>query len=158
ELGADALPALYRARSHADPEIRRRLDELIPPLERALTLAPKPITLHLTNRPLREAIEALTAQTGYKFAGLDYPGGERDKMVYSFHFDKLPFWQAMDQVCEAGGYVLQQSYYGDDSLRLFHQPDSYVPFVAYDGPFKVIATGFNYNRSNQFAQLVRTQP
>src|SRR5262249_44740489 len=41
---------------------------------------------------------------------------------------------------------------------LFYQPDSFVPFVAYDGPFKVIATGFQYSRSNQFAQLVRTQP
>jgi hypothetical protein len=156
--GAEALPAMQKGRAHADPEVRRRLDELIPPLERALALAPKRVTLHATNKPIREIIEALTKQTGYKFGGLEHPGVERDKLAYTFHFDQLPFWQAMDQVCEAGGYVLQQGYYGDDNLRLFRQPDSSVPFIAYDGPFKVIATGFNYNRSNQFAQLVRNQP
>lgn len=156
-LGTEALPALQRFRSHPDPEIRRRLDELIPPLERALALGPKRITLHMTNQPIRAVIEELTKQTGYKFAGLENQGSKADKLAYTFHFDKTPFWQAMDQVCEAGGFVLQQNYYGDDSLRLFRQPDSFVPFVSYDGPFKVVATGFNYNRSNQFAHLIRNQ-
>src|SRR5437899_6627299 len=49
-LGAEALPALQKNRSHPDPEIRRRLEELIPPLERTLTLAPKRVTLHLLNK------------------------------------------------------------------------------------------------------------
>jgi hypothetical protein len=157
-LGAEALPVLQKERTHPDPEIRRRLDELIPPLERAIALAPKRVTLHAVNKPIQEIIAALTKQTGYKFGGLEPPHGERDQLVYTFHFDHLPFWQAMDQVCEASGYVLQQGYFGDDSLRLFHQPDSSVPFISYDGPFKVIATGFNYSRSNQFAQIVRNQP
>ena len=157
-LGAEALPILQKGRTHADPEIRRRLDELIPPLERVLALAPRRVTLHAVNKPIQEIIAALTKQTGYKFGGLEHPHGQRDKLVYSFDFDHLPFWQAMDQVCEASGYVLQQGYFGDDSLRLFHQPDSYVPFISYDGPFKVIASGFNYSRSNQFAQIVRNQP
>jgi hypothetical protein len=157
-FGTAALPLLQKARSNPDPEVRRRLDELIPPLEAKLLLAPKRVTLHLTNKPIREAIDALTRQTGYKFAGLEHVGRRADKLVYSFHLDNVPFWQAMDQVCSAGGFVLQQNYYGDDSLRLFRQPESYAPFVSYDGPFKVIATGFHYSRSNQFAQLIRTQP
>jgi hypothetical protein len=157
-LGPAALPALQQGRSHPDPEVRRRLEELIPPLERTLTLAPKRITLDLTNKPIREVIEELSKQTGYHFAGLESQGSSEDKFVYSFHFDNVPFWQALDQVCEAGGLVLQQNYYGDDSLRLFHQPESYVPFVFYDGAFKVMATGFNYNRSNHFAHIIRTQP
>src|SRR5438874_9163091 len=56
-LGADAIPALQKGRSHPDPEVRRRLEELIPPLERTLTLAPKRVTLHVTNKPTREAID-----------------------------------------------------------------------------------------------------
>jgi hypothetical protein len=157
-LGAEALPALLRARSHPDPEIRRRLEELIPPLERTLTLAPKRITLHVTNKPIREVIDELSKQTGYRFAGLESQGSKGGKLVYSFDFDRVPFWQALDQVCEAGGFVLQQNYYGDDSLRVFHQAESYVPFVCYDGAFKVMATGFNYSRSNQFAHIFRNQP
>jgi hypothetical protein len=156
-LGTKALPALLEARSHPDPEVRRRLDELIPPLERALALAPKRITLHVVNKPIREIIDLLTTQTGYKFAGLENQGGQ-DKQVYSFDFDNVPFWQAMDQVCAAGGFVLQQNYQSDDSLRLFHQPESYVPFVSYDGAFKVIPTGFNYNRANHFAQVIQNRP
>jgi hypothetical protein len=112
----------------------------------------------MTNQPLRAILDELTKQSGYKFAGLENLGGKADKLVYTFHFDNVLFWQAMDQVCEAGGLVLQQNYYGDDSLRLFRQAESYVPFVSYDGPFKVIATGFNYSRSNQFAHLIRNQP
>jgi hypothetical protein len=157
-FGTDALSHLQKARSHPDPEVRRRLDELIPPLEAKLLLAPKRVSLHLKNRPIHEAIDELTRQTGYKFAGVDHVGGKTDKLVYTFDFDNLPFWQAMDRVCDAGGFVLQQNYYGDDSLRLFRQAESYVPFVSYDGPFKVIATGFHYSRSNQFAHIIRTQP
>src|SRR5205807_10450870 len=97
--GTEALPALQKARAHPDPEVRRRLDELIPPLERALALAPKRITLHVANRPIREIIDELTKQTGYKFAGLENQGGESDKQVYTFHFDSVPFWPALDQVC-----------------------------------------------------------
>jgi hypothetical protein len=157
-LGAAGLPALQKGRSHPDPEVRRRLEELIPPLERTLTLAPKRITLHLTNKPINDVIDELSKQTGYRFAGLESLGSNGDKLVYSFHFEQVPFWQALDRVCEAGGFVLQQNYYGDDSLRLFHQPESYVPFVSYNGAFKVMATGFNYNRTNQFAHIIRNQP
>src|SRR5216683_1501994 len=157
-VGTEALPALQKARSHPDPEVRRRLDELIPPLERALALKPKRVTLHVANKPIREIIDELTKQTGYKFTGLENQGDESAKQVYTFHFDSVPFWQALDEVCAAGGFVLQQNYQSDDSLRLFHQPESYAPFVSYDGAFKVIPTGFNYNRTNHFAQITRTRP
>src|SRR5581483_189419 len=48
----------------------------------------------------------------------------------------------------------QQNYWGDDSLHFIAQ-DSYVPFNYYLGPFKVMATGFVYNRTNNFGQLPR---
>jgi hypothetical protein len=154
-LGIEALPALRKGRSHSDPEVRRRLDELIPPLERAVTLMPRRVSLHVTNKPIREVIAEIGRQTGYKLA--TWPDGaandERGKLLYTFHFDRLPFWEALDRVCEASGIVLQQNW-GDEQLRLFFQ-DSYVPFTFYDGPFKVVATGFNYSRNNSFGQLPR---
>jgi hypothetical protein len=151
-LGTEVLPALQKGRTNPDPEVRRRLDELIPPLERAILLMPKRVTLHMTNKPLKEVIAELAKQTGYKILGFEgQPNSDKDKTVYTFHFDKLPFWAALDKICEASGMVLQQNY-GEDGLRLSYQ-DSYVPYVHYDGPFKVIAAGFNYYRNNNFGQL-----
>src|SRR5437016_1713044 len=49
-LGKEALPALIKARANPDPEVRRRLDEVIPPLERAVALSPRLVTLHMTNK------------------------------------------------------------------------------------------------------------
>jgi len=154
-MGADALPELLKVRSHPDPEVRRRLDEIIPPLERSLTLMPKKVTLHMTNKPIRAVLTELSKQTGYKIAPFDGQiNPATDKAVYTFHFDKLPFWEALDRVCEASGMALQQNYWGDDSLHLLSQ-DSYVPFNSYIGPFKVMATGFFYNRNNNFGQVLR---
>jgi hypothetical protein len=93
--------------------------------------------------------------TGYKIA--TWPDGagnaEHDKTVYTFHLDKVPFWEALDRICEVCGLVLQPNW-GDENLRLFYQ-DSYVPFSSYNGPFKIVATGFNYTRNNNFGQLPR---
>jgi hypothetical protein len=153
KVGVEALPELQKARSNADPEVRRRLDELIPPLARRLALAPKLITLHMIDRPIRDILAELTRQTGYKIGSWPEEQPNKDPNVYSFHLDNVPFWQAMDQICEAGGLVLQQGY-GDDTLRVYAQ-DSYVPFTSYNGAFRIVATGFTYNRYNQFGQLPR---
>ena len=153
-VGVEALPELQKARAHSDPEVRRRLDELIPPLARKLALSPRLITLHMIDRPVRDVTAELARQTGYKIAA--WPDGQpnnRDSNVYTFHLDNVPFWQAMDQICEAGGLSIQQNW-GDDIMRVYAQ-DIYVPFVSYHGAFRVVATGFTYNRSNQFGQMPR---
>src|SRR5262245_36291128 len=50
--GKEALPALRKAQMHPDAEVRRRLSEIIPWLERQVALAPKQITLHMEKKPL----------------------------------------------------------------------------------------------------------
>jgi hypothetical protein len=153
-VGVEALPELQKARTSADPEVRRRLDELIPPLARKLALAPKLVTLHMTDRSIKDVLAELTRQTGYKIGAWpdEQPNG-KDPQVYTFHLENVPFWQAMDQICEPGGLILQQGY-GDDTLRVYSQ-DSYVPFTCYSGAFRVVAQGFTYNRNNQFGQVPR---
>jgi hypothetical protein len=116
--------------------------------------------LHVTNKTIREVLAELSKQTGYKIAyGWEeqMPNPPRDKVVYTFHFDKLPFWEAMDKIADATGMILQQGYWMDDSMRFYNQ-DCFVPFSCYSGPFKVIVTGFNYSRSNNFGQLPRNPP
>jgi hypothetical protein len=152
-LGIAVLPALQKARAHADPEVRRRLEELIPPLERAVALMPKRVSLHVTNKTSREILREIRKQTGYKITIWPDTPVSGEKTVYNFNFDQLTFWEALDKLSDTTGLVLQQSY-GDDSLRLFYQ-DSYVPFACCSGPFRIVATGFNYNRSNNFGQLPR---
>src|SRR5262245_12946658 len=66
KVGYNALPALRKAQAHPDPEIRRRLEELIPALETAAALEPRRVTLKMANKPVKEILAEITRQTGYK--------------------------------------------------------------------------------------------
>jgi hypothetical protein len=153
-LGSAALPALHKLQADADPELRRRADALIAHLERAVALTPKHITLHADKKPLKDVLSELGKQTGFKFADVQ-PAGFKARQLFTFHFDREPFWSALDKVCDATGLLLQQNVnYNnngeqDVTLRLTSQ-DAYEPFRCYDGSFKVTATGFNYNRNTNF--------
>jgi len=151
--GSEVLPALQKAQDHSDPEVRRRLEDLIPTLEAAVALAPKRVTMKVTNRPLKEVIDELGKATGYKII-LMQENGLRERLVYSFQFDGLPFWEALHRVCEAGGLVPMPHYYGDDALRLHaNGEEQYAPFVCHSGAFRVMAQSFSYGRNLHFGTL-----
>jgi hypothetical protein len=149
-LGSRALPALRKAREHEDPEVRRRVATLLRTLENAALLAPKRVTVNLTRKPIRQVMDELAKQTGYK---IEMWGGN-DQGMCDLKCENLPFWQAFDRVARAGGLVLQIGY-GDDHLRV-NQQDSYVPYIAYDGSFRVVANSFHYNKTVDFSALPRT--
>jgi hypothetical protein len=153
--GQEALPALRKARNHKDPEVRRRVEALIGPLEAELLVTPKRINLVLNQRTIREAVSELSKQTGYKIELWPEAqfNGEREKQVHNFRFNNVPFWEALDQVSAAGGLVLQQNY-GVDHLRL-HFQDEHVPYICHNGMFRIVATGFNHNRNIQFGAFNR---
>jgi hypothetical protein len=152
--GPRVMPALQKAKSYPDTEVRRRVNELYAQLERMAALTPKEVTLHVTDKPAKEVLAELARQTGYKIVMPDGSPPEQSKKLQSFHFDKLHFWQAVDQICEAGGLTLLNN--GDETFRLAYQ-DGYVPFRSYDGTFKVMATGFHYNRNNDFSAIPRNR-
>lgn len=152
--GVEVLPALRKARDHQDPEVRRRLEEMIPTLEAIATLAPRRVTLDLVNKPLKEAIESVSKQTGYKISfpeGQVNPRGE--KLVFTFQMKNATFWEAIDRICEVSGLHMQPGY-GEEPFRLYFQ-DSHTPYVHRNGPFRVVADGFHYNRSVRFGQIYR---
>lgn len=149
-MGAAALPALVKAQKHEDPEIRRRVADLIPGLEVAAILAPKRVTLNVEKKPMRQVFEEVTKQTGYKIES--YVSNEQQP--FDFRIDNQPFWPALDQLCQTAGLILQQGY-GDDRIRLHHQ-DGYVPYVCYDGPIRIVANGFQHYRNIDFSFLPRT--
>jgi hypothetical protein len=144
--GPKALPALREALSHPDPEVRRRVGELVPALETAVLLTPKRVTLRVNNRPIREILDAIEKQSDYK---IESWGSLRT--TCSFDFTDLTFWEALDRVCQSAGLVLQQGY-GDDRIRL-QARDGHVPFVQYDGPFRLVPTGFQLYRNIDFGLI-----
>src|SRR5262249_5372901 len=81
--GATLLPALRKALGHPDFEVRRRVEQVITHVEEAASLAPKQVSLHLRQRPVKEAIAQLSRQTGYQVVLL-HESPERDKEVFSF--------------------------------------------------------------------------
>ena len=116
---------------------------MIAVLERAAALAPKLITLKIDKKPVRDVLNEMAKQTGFKIPTNDATfNGPQGKTLHSFQFDKTPFWEALDKVCEKAGLIMQPNG-GDNTLRVSFQ-DSYEPFKSYDGSFKVSATaGFS---------------
>jgi hypothetical protein len=142
--GVRALPLLRRALTHGDPEVRRRVAGLLPSIETTALLAPRRISLKFDRKPIRDVLDAVANQTGFKIEHWT----NNPAQVYSFDFADLPFWEALDRICRDAGLILQPGY-GDDRLRL--QPQSvYPPFVRYEGPFRFVANGFQLYRNIDF--------
>src|SRR5262249_34430268 len=53
-LGPAALDALKKATNHSDPEVRRRVNALIPGIERAAALAPKRMNLVFKDKKMKD--------------------------------------------------------------------------------------------------------
>ena len=147
--GARALPALRKALAHPDAEIRRRANDLVPAIETAVLLAPKRVTFKTEGKPAKAAFDELIRQTGYQ---IEYNLNDPNH-PYSFDFQDVPFWEAVEQVSRATGLVLQQGY-GDDHVRLYQQ-DAFAPHVAVQGAFRFTATGFNQYRNIEFGLVGR---
>jgi len=133
-----------------DPEASRRLGVLVRKLEHDRLVAPKRVTLHLKDKPLKEAIDSIAKQTGYR---IDF-NTNRGETTYTFDMDDVPFWQAIDLVGNAGGLTIYPEHEEDGSIRAYEQ-DSFNPHVAYSGPFRFLATNISSNRNLQLSGLNR---
>jgi hypothetical protein len=156
-MGPGILPRLRQAQDHADPEVRRRLANLIAGLEKANLLQPKRVSLRLNQRPIREAVTELARQSGYAIEL--YPAAnsndDREKQHYSLHLDNVTFWEALEKVCREGGLVVQRTW-GEDSRVQLRFAEEYVPYVHHSGAFRLIAQGFQHHRGIEFGSLPRT--
>jgi hypothetical protein len=156
-LGEKALPALRAARKHSDAEVRRRAADLLGPMEAATVLAPKRVTLTLTKKTAAEAIAAIATKTGYAI-DVRTPAGRAGKPAeqFDFRWKETPFWQAVDEVCRAGGLAVQQNF-GDGPL-LLTADDRYAPYVSQAGAFCLTAGGFQQTRTVDFSAFPRSNP
>ena len=141
--GARALSALKQALNHPDAEVRRRVRELVAALQTQALLAPKRVTLKLTDRPVSEALEAIARQTGYKIDLETPPPG-----TYSFDLKGATFWEALDRVGREAGLVLRPAWSGDRfqmEKRLGH-----TAHVCRDGAFRFTADRIQLYRDLEY--------
>jgi len=149
-LGPEALPALRKAKDHADLEVRRRIKEWIPKFEMEALAAPKRVNLDLKNETLEKVVAELARQTGYKLE-LATKGAAAQKR-FSLRLAKATFWEALDKVCREGGVEFLPGHGSPDKFTLgFGGMAS--PYRAYQGAFRIRATGFHYflSKSIEFA-------
>ena len=150
-LGGQAgLKALRRAQNHPDAEVRRRAAELMGPLEASLRLAPKRVTLERKARTFRATLEEISKATGYTVEAWNNLEQQVD-----FGCDNLTLLEAVDQLGRLTGTVLQQGY-GDDRIRL--GAGNCPPLVAYDGPFRLVATSLQQYRNIDLANTNTGSP
>jgi hypothetical protein len=148
--GLKAVPAMKAALKHPDPEVRRRLVDLIPTIETAALLAPKRVTLKAKDKTLNEIFAELSKQTGYRYEFQhNNPNGK-----FTVDLDNATFWEAVDQVGKQTGMVLQQGY-GDDHVRFYWAGGGNgggSPYTCTDGGFRFAATGFQMYRHVDLTQ------
>lgn len=157
-LGEEALPALRQAAHDLDPERRERSARLLERLEplvasRTLSRAAM-IRLDFVGRPLDEVVDAFG---GPSFGRLAFhpetPAGARARRIDLHAPGPLPFWTALDRLCEAGDlhYVPgSKGGFGSGDLphfRFYMVPGRIDCPHADSGPFRLELIGISYGRS-----------
>jgi hypothetical protein len=111
-LGHRALPALREARLGRDLEIRLRASHLRDEIEASTILKPTMVRLDFHDRPLSEVVEGIGRRAGASLASGDEPFTTRkpqdrpswpDRRITLEAPEPLPFWEALDRLCRAGG-------------------------------------------------------
>ena len=114
--GPAALDLLPAANERLSAEARERLARVRQKLEQAAVEAavkPTLITLEADAMPLSKALAALAEQSGNKI--VDYReqfGQPASDPPLKIHFDKTPFWQALDQVLDQANLTVYP--FGDE--------------------------------------------
>lgn len=145
--GEKALPYMRRALQSTDnPEVQRRLAVLVKKMDFERLVAPKRVTLSAKNKTVKQVVDDITKQTGYRIEL-----GDQSDVRFSFEFADTPFWQAVDAVANAAGFTVY-SEYEDDTVRLYNNQEM-NPHVGYAGPFRFLATNIYSSRSVQLSGI-----
>lgn len=152
--GEKILPSLRTALSSAEnPEVRRRLLVIVRRMDYDRLVSPKLVTMSLKGKTVRDAFAEIGKQTGYK---IEYNGNRSaSELKQNFEFDKAPFWQAVDKVAGVAGCSIFNDYNSEDGTIQIMNQDTINPYVAYAGPYRIIAISINSNKDLQLANLNR---
>jgi hypothetical protein len=142
------LPALRKELAAGDPEIRRRVEVLTQRIERTVLLTPKRVTLVVKNSPVKEVIESLAKQTGYR---LQWQGNEQARIT--LNMENVTFWQAMERLMLEAGAVMNVD--DQQGIVYLYQQEVYSPYYHHEGTFRLQAVNFNYNKYINLMNLPR---
>jgi len=151
-LGRLALPALRAALSSKDLEIRTRAAAILGRVEGSMLVQATAIPLDFRDVRLSDALRSINAQAGLSLASV--PDGEPGWADRRFTLDpggSVPFWKAIDAICEAGRvhYALggpSAPGQGVSTFPIFEGLASPPGPVSDDGPFRVqLASVHNFS-------------
>jgi len=160
-LGIRALPALREAHDAKDPEVRSRAAALVDKIEALALTEPTLVALNLQDRPLPEAVKAIGDQAGIKLALIpENSPAWRMKRVTLQESSPLPFWKALDRLCEAGHLQYNLGTHASPTSRepifpLFAGGDRPSGPISDVGPFRIQLLSLHYQRDVTFAPRPR---
>ena len=163
-LGRRAIPALRSARDARDIEIRTRASALIGKIEGALLTTPTMVTLDFEDQALPEVVKALSEQAGIK-VGLIPENSPNwpNRRVTLREPVPIPFWKAMDRLCESARLQSNFGVQGLPSSRepvfpLFDGGPRMLGPTSDSGPFRTSLLSLHYQRDVTFTQGVSMVP
>lgn len=112
QLGRGAIPSLRIAKRSRDLEVQLRAGAILERIEGNLLLEPTAIRLGCRNMPLAELVERIREESGIALSLLpSTPDDWQSRIVTIEEARPLPFWTAIDRLCEEAGlhYVLGAS-------------------------------------------------
>ena len=144
-LGQDILPHLPTVGTRTPAEIKNRLGRVRAALEQAAVEATAKTTFVTLSGEMRisEALAAIEKQTGNKLAAaMGGEDGPRDPKV-KLELAKVPFWEALDTVLDAGELKANGS--SDETKGLSFMPraegeTARLGHATYSGPFRLAPT------------------
>jgi hypothetical protein len=148
--GMKVVPALKKTLGHPDAEVRRRVYDLIPRIEHTSFVAPRRVTLQMTNKPLRTLFDEVTKQTGQKIEFWTTPN--MAQQTYSCDFKNATLWQVLDEMCRQAKLVIQPNFGNEERIILQNQ-GGYTPYVHDAGAFRFVPTGFQMYRNMDFGLI-----
>jgi hypothetical protein len=161
--GPAALDLLPEPTDRTSAEVRERLARVRQKLQQAAvesSAKPSLITLDADAMPLSKVLAALEEQSGNKI--VDYRerfGQPASDPALKVHFDKTPFWQALDQVLDQANLTVYP-YADDPGLNIVGRALGQtlrVKNAVYAGPFRFEPTRLDAQRdlSNPKASILR---
>jgi len=109
------------------------------------------VTLRLDDVTVTEAVQQLAGATGYDLKAQIH--GKWAKRRISVDWDGMPFWEAVEQLCDAGDCRCQ--WWASGGLRFYGGNPSQCP-IYINGPCRFEVTGIN--RSVSFQQGLDADP
>ncbi len=160
-LGAPALGPLANARHHRDPEVRARAAALLDRIQGQLMVRPTLVPLDFRDRPLLEVVHEISERSGIRI-GLqpDNNGFWANDRVTLQSPEPVPFWTALDRLCDHSQLIQQSNFRG-------HQPQAQFPSIelargdtnhiprSISGPIRIELSALNLNRTITFRDIPR---